>query len=424
MAELTPLRRNKQFQLLWFGSAVSQLGTELTRLAMPLLVLALTGSPGWAGVVAGARTAAFIVTQMPAGILVDRWDRRRTLIASQGAQLVNAAVLALLIVTDGARIWHFVVLGVVDGICTAFSGPARTIAIRGVVPAEQLRGAYAQEEARSHAARLLGPPLGGLLYGIGRAVPFVLDVLTFLVAFLCSVFAKVPRRPATTNSAEEAAPRKRTMRREAAEAAAWLWRQRGLRGVCAAVMAMNLLGPAILIPLIVLVGQRGGGALTTGMVLAGIGIGGLVGALLSDRIGGLLPAGMLLISILAAFGVADLVMVLPLGSWWPMVPLLITAVFTPTLNVLLSVAVSRLVPHEMLGRLDAMLTVAVMGLSPLAPVLGGALAAGLGGAGAIVVLGVGFLLVAAAAATSRELRHFTEEAPAEVAGDAEPSKKD
>ncbi|HEX6340420.1 MFS transporter [Umezawaea sp.] len=401
---VVPLRRNRRFQLLWVGSAVSQLGTELTKFALPFLVLALTGSPGWAGVVVGTRTAAFITAQLPAGIWVDRWDRRRTLLLSQGAQLVNAAVLALLIVLGGVELWHLLVLGAVDGVCTAFGGPARTTAIRAVVPPDQLRGAYAQEEARGHAGRLVGPPLGAFLFGLGRALPFVVDVLTFLVSFLCSLFATVPRHPDTPRAAERT-----SMRREAADAVGWLWRQHGLRGVCFAVMAMNLLGGALLIPLIVLVGERGGDVLTTGVVYAGIGVGGLLGALLSARIGGLLPAGRLLIAILVLFGACNAAMVLPIAAWWPMIPLLITSLTTPTLNVVMNVAISRLVPEAMLGRLDALLTVVGMGLSPLAPVLGGVLAAELGGAVAVLVLGVGFLLTALVAAASRDLREFTDD---------------
>ena len=407
MPDVVPLRHNHAFQLLWIGSAVSQLGTELTRLAMPLLVLALTGSPGLAGVVAGARTAVFLGVQLPAGIWVDRWDRRAVLLTSQGVQALNAAVLAVVVVAGEVRIWHFLVLGAVDGACAAFGGPARTVALRGVVPAEQLRSAYAREEARAHAARLIGPSLGGVLFGLGRALPFVVDALTFVVAFACSLFAKVPRHPETGEKTARA-----SMWREAVEAVGWLWRQRGLRAATAAVMAMNLLGGGILIPVIVLVGDRGGGPVLTGVVFAGIGIGGLVGAVLSDRIGGLLPAGQLVIAILVVFAGSNAVMVLPVAVWWPMVPLLVTAVVTPALNVVLSVAVSRLVPHEMLGRLDAVLTVAGMGLSPLAPVLGGFLAAALGGAGAVLVIGVGFALTAVVAASSRELRRFTDDTPA------------
>lgn len=407
MVELVPLRKNAQFQLLWVGSAVSQLGSEVTKLAMPLLVLALTGSPGWAGIVAGARTAAVILVLAPAGVWVDRWDRRRTLITSQGLQLVSSGCLAVLIVTGQVQIWHLIVVGVIDGSCAAFAGPARTTAIRGVVPPAQLPRAYMQEESRNHAARLIGPPLSGLLYGWGRAIPFVVDTVTFLVAMLCSVLAKVPRRPADGDRVEE--PAMRSMRREAGEAAAWLWGRRGLREICAAATVLNLLGGAFLLPLIVLVGERGGSALTTGTVLAGIGIGGLIGALLSDRIGRILPPGMLLLAIIALFGVALAAMSLPLGPWWPMVPLVLVSSSTPAINVVLAVVVVRMVPEVMLGRMDAALGMTNMGLAPFGPVLGGALAAVLGGAGALVVLGGLLLLTAACAALSRELRGFTGE---------------
>src|SRR5689334_1137821 len=195
MTETPPLRKNTAFQLLWLGSATSEFGTQLTRLAMPLLVLAVTGSPLWAGLVAGARSAATVLAQMPAGVWVDRWDRRRTLVASQLVQAGAAAVLAVLILTGHPLMWMFLLLAVVDGGCTAFIGPARSVAVRGVVPPEQLRAAYTQEEARTHAAWLAGPPAGGLLYGLGQAVPFVVDAVTFLVSAVCTVFARVPRRP-------------------------------------------------------------------------------------------------------------------------------------------------------------------------------------------------------------------------------------
>jgi MFS family permease len=92
--------------LLWLGSAVSQLGSELTRLAMPLLVLARTGSPGWAGIVVGAGVAASVLARIPAGVWVDWWDRRRTLITGQGLRTVGSAVLAALIIADQVQIFR------------------------------------------------------------------------------------------------------------------------------------------------------------------------------------------------------------------------------------------------------------------------------------------------------------------------------
>ncbi|GAA3601338.1 MFS transporter [Nonomuraea rosea] len=449
MAEIVPLRRNLQFQLLWIGSAVSQVGMELTKLAMPLLVLALTGSPGWAGIVAGARTAASIAAQLPAGVWVDRWDRRRTLIAGQGLQTVVAAALAVLILTGQVSVWHLIVLGMADGVCAAFIGPARTTAIRGVVPVVQLPSAFAQEEARGHAARLIGPPLGALLYGLGRAVPFLVDAVTFLVAMLCALFAKVPRRAGQRDGAGQQdgagwqngagqqdgtgqqggagpqdgtgqqdgaeRPAARSMREEVAEAVGWLWRQPGLRAVCVVAMMLNLLGSAFLLPLIVLVGERGGSALNTGTVLAGVGIGGLAGALLAGRAGTLLPPGRLTITFAAVFGLSIAAMALPFGPWWPMVPLMLFSVTTPAFNVVIDVVITRLVPESMLGRVDAALSTVGFGLAPLGPVVGGALAAALGGAASLVVIGGLLLLTSAGAALSGELRRFTgAEEPDEV----------
>ncbi|WP_246080634.1 MFS transporter [Nonomuraea mesophila] len=408
MTEIVPLRRNARFQWLWLGSAVSRLGSEFTRLAMPLLVLALTGSPGLAGIVAGARTVAFLLIQIPAGVWVDRWDRRRTLVTAQSLQAVVSALLAALILTDQVQIWHFVALAVLDALCAAFIEPVRDTAIRGIVPTSQLHGAYAQEESRTHAAGLIGPPLGGLLYGLGRAVPFLVETLTFLAATLFYTLAKVPRRPSDPSpTATREDSEGRGMRREAAEALTWLWHRRGLREVTAAVMVLNLLGGAFLIPLIVLVGERGGSALTTGTVLAGLGIGGLAGALLSGRISKLLPPGRLVPAVLTIFGAALAATALPWGAWWPMVPLIFITLSTPSLNVVMNVVIARMVPEAMLGRMGAVLSMGGMALKPFGPVLGGTLAAALGGAATLVILGGLLGLTAAAATLSRELRHFT-----------------
>ncbi|WP_433558701.1 MFS transporter [Pseudonocardia xinjiangensis] len=414
MVDHPPLRRNTGFQLLWFGTTVSQLGTEITKLAVPLFVLALTGSPAWAGIIAGAGVAGSILVLMPAGVWVDRWDRRRTLVTGQALRVVNSACLSALVLSGHVQVWQFVLFGVVDGVCAAFTDLVRYAAIRGLVPVAQLRTAYMQEESRSHAARLAGPPLGGLLYGLAPAVPFVVDTVTFVVALVSGVLAKVPRRPGRASAVPSddgpgSEPTRPSMRREVGDALAWLWHRRGLREVYGVLTALNLLGGAFMIPLIVLVGERGGGALGTGTVLAGAGIGGLVGALGSTLIGRLLPVGAMMITIVAVFGTAVAAMALPFGPWWPMVPLIVIALSTPSINVVVSAVNAQLVPEDMLGRMNGSLTTVARGLAPLGPVLGGALAATLGAAGTLVVLGAALVLTAAGAATSPELRRFTGE---------------
>ncbi|SDM01762.1 Predicted arabinose efflux permease, MFS family [Lentzea albidocapillata subsp. violacea] len=395
-----PLRKNVQFQLLWLGGAVSQLGTTMTTLAMPLLVVALTGSYLLPGVIAGARAAALLFTLMPAGVWVDRWDRGRTLVWSQSVQALAAALLAAAILTGHAYVVVFVALAIVDGVCTAFSGPARTAAIQTVVPRDQLTTAYAQEEARGHAARVAGPPLGALLMAVGRALPFVADAITFAVAAICAWFARIPARA-------DQQPRRR-MHHDVKDAGRWLWHQTGLRNLTIIFLVLNLLGGASMLPVFALVAERGGSGIDTGLVLAGIGVGGIIGSLLSPRI--TVAPGPLMVAVLTVFGACTLAMALPFGVFWPFVPLALSAVVTPLINVSVSALHTALVPEDMMGRLDAISTLTSRVLTPLAPALGGLLAGVFGGAVALLAFGA-LILVTAAGAAFTDLRTVVPQKP-------------
>jgi transmembrane secretion effector len=414
VAAPVPLRRNTAFQLLWVGGAADGLGTEVTKLATPLLVLAATGSPAWAGVVTGASIAGSMAVAVPAGVWIDRWDRRRVLATGQAVRVAVAVAVVAVVWSGPAQVWPLALLALVDGVAAAFAELARHVSVRAVVPDGQLRSAYTQEESRSHAARLAGPPLGGLLFGVGPVVPFLVDAASFAVALVASWLARVPRRPAARPAAPDATRTdRRGFAREVGEVLVWIWRRPGLRESKAVLSALNLFGSAFTIPLIVLVGQRGGGPVGTGMVLAAGGVAGLVGALAANRIGRLLPVGWMLVTIVAVFGVALLAMALPWGPWWPVVPLVVILLSTPSINVVLGAVNDRLVPAHMLGRMSGVFLVLARGLAPLGPVLGGTLAAGLGAAPALVVVGTVLVLTAALAAASRDLRRFTDEDPAE-----------
>jgi MFS family permease len=388
-----PLRKNVQFQLLWLGGAVSQLGTTITTLVQPLLIVALTGSYVWAGTVAGARAAALIITLVPAGVWVDRWDRRKTLVWSQTVQAGAAAALATMILTGHAHIAVFLALAIVDGVCTAFASPARTTAIQAVVPRDQLKTAYAQEEARGHAARVAGPPVGPLLMALGNAVPFVVDAITFAVSAACAWFAKIPART-------EQKPRQK-MHHDLRDAGSWLWRQTGLRNLTLIFLVLNLLGGGSMLPVIALVREHGGTEFAIGIVFAGIGVGGVLGALVSPRIR--LAPGKLIVAVLVVFGLSNVAMALPFGVYWPFVPLMVTSIATPLINVSVSAVQSELVPEDLMGRVDAVGTLAARVLTPLAPVLGGFLAGLLGGAAALVAFGA-LILVTAVVAVFTDLR--------------------
>lgn len=192
MSDVVPLRRNRTFQVLWIGGAASALGSSVTALTLPLLILAVTGSPALAGIASTCQLAAMVLVGLPAGVWVDRLDRRRIMVACEALRLATLTVFAVVVLTDAVAFWHVVALAVVNGGASAFFGPAHATAVQAVVPEAQLRSAYAQNEARGHAGSMAGPPLGGFLFTLSRWVPFLVDAATYLVSLVCVLLARVP----------------------------------------------------------------------------------------------------------------------------------------------------------------------------------------------------------------------------------------
>ncbi|GLW05833.1 MFS transporter [Microtetraspora sp. NBRC 13810] len=395
------LRRNWRFQFLWAGAGISYLGDSTVGLALPLLVLAATGSPVLTGVATTIAMVSGLLVSAPAGVWVDRMDRRRILIGAEGVLALVWGAFAVLVYLEAVSAWNVILVSVISGSAGAFKAPAHAAAIQALVPKPQLATAYAQNQARSYATQLAGPPLGGLLYSLGRGVPFVFQALSSVFSMLCYLAAKVPRRPAEPARKSQAGT---SMRSAFAEAFRWLLAQRGLRAVIGVALFMNPLVNAIWIPIIVLVGERGGESLDTGIIMAGAGVGGLAGSLLSTRLSRLLPPGKLLLLVCLLMGGSYCLIPLPFGTPWPMVPIIVSCLASPALNVALMALMGNLVPSAMMGRMMSVVALTFQGFSPLGPVIGGFLAGALGGAGALVACGVSLLVITAIASTSTALR--------------------
>lgn len=176
-----PLWRNRDFLLLWTGQVVSTLGTRISGLAYPLLVLAITGSAAQAGLVAAAQAAPFVIWFLPAGALVDRWPRKRIMLIADAGRAVALASVAGAVVLGRITIGHLIVVAFVEGTLYVFFLLAETAALPYVVPKPQLPAGVAQNQARDQGADLIGQPLGGFLFGLGQAVPFAVDAVSYLV---------------------------------------------------------------------------------------------------------------------------------------------------------------------------------------------------------------------------------------------------
>lgn len=412
-----PLRKNLRFQLLWMGAGASALSNSAINLALPVLILFATGSAVLAGLAAAISITAGIAMGAPAGVWVDRLDRRRILLAAEAAQALIWGSFAAMVYLDAVTVWNVVLMSALSGTAAAFSAPSHAAALQALVPKSQLASAYAQSQARSYAIQLGGPPLGGLLFAISRAAPFLFQIFASAFAIVCYLVARVPRRPLNEKPAASGKPKRTNMRQDIAEAFRWLMGHRGLRAVLGVALFLNPLVNAIWVPIIVLVNGRGGGALDAGIIMAGVGVGGLVGALVSARLSRLVPAGKLVLLVGFVMGLCYCLVPLPLGTLWPIVPIVVSCLASPALNVALMALIGHIVPSNMMGRMSSMLNVTFKGLAPVGPLLGGLLAGALGGSGAMIACGGSLLVLTAIASASPALRSLR----APDASDSEPA---
>ncbi len=171
----------RDFSLLWAGAFTSSVGTWMQAVAQNWLILTLTGSAFYLGLCAFLSDAPFLFFSLFGGVLADRVDRRRILLASQVVQLTSAFLLAGLVAASWVRVWHILVLAFVVGFAQSFGGPAYQALVPTLVDREDLPNAVALNSIQFNLARVVGPVLGGwAFYALGAAACFALNGLSFL----------------------------------------------------------------------------------------------------------------------------------------------------------------------------------------------------------------------------------------------------
>jgi MFS family permease len=364
---LSVLRSNRNFRLLWIGQVLSNLGTQIGALAYPLLVLALSHSALIAGAVGTAASGAAFAVRLPAGAVADRLDRRRTMILCDGVRAVALAALAVLVVTH-AVVWPVVlVVAVIDRVGDTLFTPASMAALPVIVADEQLESAWAVSEGRQYAANLAGPPLGGLLYGLGRAVPFAADAVSYAVSVLTSrglrgVFA----------APVDGAPR-RGLWAEALDGLRFLWRDSLLRAVLIQAPLINFAANGAIFTVILGLRRNGASAVVIGTVEAAIMVGGIVGAIAAPQIGRHLSVRQSLLLLAVTGALLTLVAAVVIPSPAVAAPLAVPLVLAPATNAALFSMMLRRTPPELHGRANNGIIQVAVALAALAPLVSGLL---------------------------------------------------
>lgn len=394
-----PLRRNRNFQLLWVGQVLSNLGTEFGLLAYPLLVLALTRSAVIAGLVGTVSTGVAFLARLPAGALADRVDRRRAMIVCDVVRTLVLAGLALGVALRAVS-WPLVLAAaVVDRTGDTIFSPSSMAALPAIVEDEQLEGAWAATEGRQYAAGLAGPALGGLLYGIGRAVPFLGDAISYGVSVLTSSGL---RGDFTTEKQE-----RRGLWREALEGLRLMLGDTLLRALVVQAPLMNFAFSGALFTVILGLRQHGLTATVIGLVEASISAGGLAGAVVASKVQAHLSLYglILLISVggALAFAVGAAVMPSPLVA----VPLTLPVVLAAPTNAGVVAVMLRRTPAEMRGRVSNSLLQLTSALSALSPLVAGLLVGEVSSNWAMGAFALSLAVSAGMALMTRSLRAVT-----------------
>lgn len=373
------LARNRDFTVLWGGEAVSQLGSSVSMFVLPLLGYALTGSATMAALGEAAFLLGMVSMLLPAGVLADRFDRRRLMLCSSTAGVAVYAVLAIATVSGVLTIWGLVAGALLTGVAAGLYGPAELSAVRSIVPDEQLPTALSQNQARQHLASLLGGPVGGLLYTLSRAVPFVAN----LVSYLASALALLMLR---TDLSAPARPEPTRVRADLREGFAHVWRNPLFRTLLCYGSLSNLVVNAVFYVAILRMVTTGVSPTAIGLVETFAGTGGILGALAAPWLIDRMRTGVL--TVVVAW------------SWVPLVvPLAFTAsplvvgpcvglglLLNPAGNAATSSYRVAVTPARLQGRIGSTMQFGGMVTIPLAPVLGGVLLHELGAMTATWVL--------------------------------------
>jgi predicted MFS family arabinose efflux permease len=407
---IVPLSRNRDFQLLWIGSVVSAVGSRVSSIAYPLLVLALTGSAADAGLVGFTATLPYLLFQLPAGALVDRWNRRRVMIACDVGRGLALASIVVAFYLDALSLWQIMIVSFAEGTLYVFYSLAEPAAVRNIVHPSQFPTALSQIEGRERGSQLLGQPLGGLLFDLGRAVPFLVDALTYVASLVALLLIKKEFQVERSDT-------RAALLAEIVTALRWVWHEPVIRATAVIVAGSNFLFQPFYLLLIVIAKAQGASGTDIGIMLIGSGIGGVIGALLAPWFERKLSMKAVVIG---ANWVWALLMpcVLVFDNLYVLGAIYGAMVFVgPVWNVATEVYRLRITPDNMLGRVASAMSLLAYGAIPLGSLIGGYLLETTGPAMTGLAIAVCMLIVAAGATISPAIRNapsITATVPAEV----------
>jgi MFS family permease len=362
--DVTPLRRSRDYRLLWFGELISETGRQITMVAVYIQVFRLTGSPGAVGIVGLVQLVPLVLTSIAGGAIVDRVDRRKLLMVSQvGFATASAILLVGALASDPPLV---LVYGA-SGLSAAFGGldfPTRSAMVPNLVTRDQLPSAIALNQVMFNATMIVGPAVAGLVVArLGLSWAYGLDLATYGATLVAAALMR-PQPPRSSTSPEDERP---SGLASIGEGFSYLRGRRVLQSTFTIDLVAMIFGmPRALFPILAATqfGAMGDAeaARITGWLFSAIAVGALAGAATAGWVGRIRRQGLAVMWAVALWGLAIAAFGLVGSNLWLAVLLLalaggadvVSAVFRATI-------LQSSVPDDLRGRLSAIHILVVTG---------------------------------------------------------------
>jgi MFS family permease len=387
---------HRNYRLFFAGQGISLIGTWMQRVAMNWLVYRLTGSALLLGVVNFTGQAPTLLFTPVAGVIADRYDRHRLLVVTQVMAMIQAAVIALLVLANVIAVWHLVLLSLFLGIVNAFDTPIRQSLIVDMIESrEDLGNAIALNSSMMNGARLVGPSIAGILIAtVGEGMCFLLNAVSY-VAVIAALMAM-------TIAAKKMRAQRPHIWEAWREGVTYAFKSPPIRSVLLLLAVVSFMGMpyATLLPIFAREVLQGG-AQTLGFLMGAAGIGALAGAMFLASRDGVLGLETVLVVAAMIFGSALIGFSLSRVFWLSCALMIVSGFGMMVHMAAANTLVQMLVDDDKRGRVMSLHTMSVRGMVPLGSLIAGGLASQIGAPATLTLGGICCVLGAAIFATRR-----------------------
>jgi MFS family permease len=375
--------RHRNYRLFFIGQAISLIGTWMQQIAMSWLVYRLTSSAFLLGLVNFAANIPIFLVSPFAGILADRWNRHRMLIIVQALAMIQAFILAALVLADVITVWEIVVLGIFLGVVNAFDMPIRqAYVVEMIEHREDLGNAIALNSSIFNLARLVGPSIAGIMIAaVGEGYCFLLNGISY-IAVIIALFAMKP-------VVQKAAPAVAPVWQGLKEGLSYSFGFQPIRSVLLLLSLVSIIGMpyTVLMPVVAKTVLHGGSH-TLGMLVGASGVGALVGAIYLASRKDVRGLGRIIPTAAAIFGVGLVTLSLSRQVWLSMFFMVVTGFGMIVQMASCNTVLQTIVDEDKRGRVMSLYAMSIRGVAPFGSLIAGSLAAVIGTPNTLLIGGL------------------------------------